>query len=147
MRRQLACCLLVACLASLVIWIETSQKGNAAMAAAAEAKSGELVVHNVYFTLLESTPANREKLVADCRKYLVNHPGVAYFACGTVVPDLDREVNVRDWDVGLHIIFENRAAHDRYQTAPDHLKFIELNRPTWKQVRVFDTDGERILPK
>ena len=60
---------------------------------------------------------------------------------------LQREVNVRDWDVGLHIVFESRAAHDTYQTAPDHLKFIAENKPTWKQVRVFDTDGERIIPK
>lgn len=117
------------------------------MAAADAAKTDQLVVHNVYFTLLDSSPANRDKLLAACRKYLVNHPGVAYFACGTVVPDLTRDLNVRDWDVGLHIVFESRAAHDRYQTAPDHLKFIEENRASWKQVRVFDTDGERILPQ
>lgn len=123
-----------------------SEKGNQAMAAP-DAKSSQLVVHNVYFTLLESTPENRETLLAACRKYLVNHPGVAYFACGTVIPDLDREVNDRDWDVGLHIVFENRAAHDRYQTAPDHLKFIDENRPLWKQVRVFDTYAERATPK
>lgn len=147
MRRHLAVGIFVACLAGFGIWIDNHQKGNSAMAAAALAKSDQLVVHNVYFTLLDSTPANRDKLVAACRKYLVNHPGVAYFACGTVVPDLDREVNVRDWDVGLHIVFDSRASHDRYQTAPDHLKFIEENKPTWKQVRVFDTDGEQSIPK
>jgi hypothetical protein len=117
------------------------------MAAESPSDANKLLIHNVYFTLLDSTPANREKLVAQCRKYLVNHPGVAYFACGTVVPDLERDLNVRDWDVGLHIIFDNRAAHDQYQPAADHLKFIEDNRALWKQVRVFDTYGERVLPK
>jgi hypothetical protein len=42
----------------------------------------------------------------------------------------------------LHVVFENRAAHDAYQTAPRHLKFIEENKATWKKVRVFDSDVE-----
>jgi hypothetical protein len=117
------------------------------MAASDQSTAKQLLMHNVYFTLLDSTPANREKLVDQCKKYLVHHPGVAYFACGTIVPDLDRDLNVRDWDVGLHIIFENREMHDRYQPAADHLKFIEDNRALWKQVRVFDTYGERVMPK
>lgn len=109
--------------------------------------STPLLIHNVYFTLQENTPANREKLLAQCRKYLVGHEGLAHFTCGTVVPDLDREVNVRDWDVGLHMVFENRAAHDRYQTSPEHRQFIEESRALWKQVRVFDTYGQRAEPK
>ena len=28
----------------------------------------------------------------------------------------------------------------RYGVAPDHLKFVEENKPGWKQVRVFDSD-------
>lgn len=145
MYRWLLGCGVALALGSVYLCLD-GEKGNQAMAAG-DAKNGQIVVHNVYFSLLESTPANRDKLVASCRKYLVNHPGVAYFACGTVVSDLDREVNDRDWDVGLHIVFTDRAAHDRYQTAPDHLKFIEENRPTWKQVRVFDTSGEQSTPK
>lgn len=137
---------LALCLGVCYFWLD-DEKGNLAMAASDQSKADQLVIHNVYFTLAESTPANREKLVAACRKYLVNHPGVVYFACGTLVPDLERDLNVRDWDVGLHIIFENRAAHDRYQPAPDHLKFIEENRSSWKQVRVFDSYGERVIPK
>jgi hypothetical protein len=119
------------------LWF-VSQKGTSAMAA--DDKPATMLVHDVYFTLQESTPENREKLLAACRKYLVDHPGVVLFACGTPA-DLDRPVNDRAWDVGLHVVFESRAAHDRYQTAPAHLKFIDENRSTWKQVRVFDTDA------
>lgn len=107
---------------------------------AADDKPATMLVHDVFFTLQESTPENREKLLAACRKYLVDHPGVVFFACGTP-SDLDRPVNDRAWDVGLHVVFESRADHDRYQTAPAHLQFIEENRSTWKQVRVFDTDA------
>ena len=54
--------------------------------------------------------------------------------------DLDRSVNDRDFDVGLHLVFKDRAAHDLYQNAPRHLQFIEENKATWKKVRVFDSD-------
>jgi hypothetical protein len=111
--------------------------------AAAQEKQGAvpMLAHNVYFKLHDSTPEARAKLVAACKKYLTDHPGTAFFACGTVA-DLDREVNDRDFDVGLHIIFKDRASHDAYQIAPRHLKFIEENKAGWKKVRVFDDDAE-----
>ncbi len=99
-----------------------------------------MLVHNVYFALHDSTPANREQLVNACRKYLSQHPGTVLFAAGTL-SDLDREVNDRDWDVGLHLVFVNRAAHDAYQVHPEHHKFIDENKATWKKVRVFDSDA------
>jgi hypothetical protein len=98
-----------------------------------------LLVHNVYFALKDNTPAAREALVASCRKYLSQHPGTVFFACGTLAEELKREVNDRGFDVALHIVFENQAAHDRYQDAPQHHQFIEENRATWAKVRVFDS--------
>jgi len=98
-----------------------------------------LLVHNVYFTLKEPTDENRKKLVAACDKYLSGHPGTVFYAAGTLA-DLDRPVNDRDFDVGLHVIFKDRAAHDAYQTAPKHLQFIEENKPHWAKVRVFDSN-------
>jgi hypothetical protein len=99
-----------------------------------------MLVHNVYFTLHESTPESRQKMLDACRKYLTDHPGVHFFACGTLTPDLVRPVNERDWDVGLHMVFTDRAAHDTYQQHPRHVQFIEENRASWKKVRVFDSD-------
>lgn len=101
--------------------------------------SKPMLAHNVFFTLAESSPANREKLVAGCQKWLTDHPGVVFFAVGTP-SDLNRPVNDRDFDVGLHVIFEDRAAHDTYQDAERHLKFIEENKHLWNKVRVFDSD-------
>jgi hypothetical protein len=101
-----------------------------------------LLVHNVYFTLNESTPAAREKLLAACRKYLTGHAGVAYFAIGTLCAELDRPVNDLDYDVGLHMVFKSKADHDAYQVAQRHLDFIEENKTSWKKVRVFDTVAE-----
>ncbi|MBL8830027.1 MAG: Dabb family protein [Planctomycetaceae bacterium] len=99
-----------------------------------------MLAHNVYFALNEPTPANVQKLIAACHNYLSKHPGTVFYCSGSL-SDLDRPVNDRDWDVGLHVIFKDRAAHDAYQVHPEHLKFIEENKPSWKKVRVFDTDA------
>lgn len=100
------------------------------------------LAHMVYFSLKDRAPANVDALVAACRKYLSDHPGTVYFGVGKVVPDLDRPVNVRDFDVALQLVFESRAAHDAYQQAPRHLQFVDENKATWAQVRVFDANIE-----
>ena len=103
----------------------------------ADSKSQKLV-HNVFFTLKEGTPANIQKLVDACFKYLKDHPGVVHFGAGPLVAELERPVNVRDFHVGLLVVFASKQDHDTYQTAPAHLKFIEENKPTLDKVRVFD---------
>ncbi|MFN4260025.1 MAG: Dabb family protein [Gemmataceae bacterium] len=98
-----------------------------------------MLVHNVYFTLKDNSSAAKQKLVEACQKYLAKHPGTVYFSAGTLAEELDRPVNDRDWDVALHLVFKNKAAHDQYQDAPSHLRFIEENKDNWKKVRVFDS--------
>ena len=98
------------------------------------------VVHNVFFTLNDSTPDGRRNLVDACRKYLTGHPGTVYFSAGELCPSLARPVNDREFDVGLHVVFESMAHHDAYQNDPRHLQFIAENKPTWKKVRVFDSE-------
>ena len=108
---------------------------------AEEKAAGKMLAHNVYFVLNEKTEAAKAKLIAACKQHLTNHPGTVFFGVGTV-SDLDRPVNDRDWDVGLHLVFENMAAHDRYQTSSRHDKFVAENKTTWSKVRVFDADIE-----
>lgn len=107
---------------------------------AADKPGAKHIVHNVYFQLNESTPAGRDKLVAACKKYLTGHEGTVYFSAGVVCDALNRPVNDRDWDVGLHIVFNGMAAHDKYQEHPRHIAFIDENKATWKKVRVFDSE-------
>ncbi len=130
-RFAVAACLVAV---ALVLTINFSQ-GTSSMAD--EAKQ-PMLVHNVYFTLKEQTPENTQKLIDACYKYLKDHPGVVYFGAGPLVPELDRPVNVRDFNVALCVVFKTKKDHDVYQTAPLHLKFIEENKPTWDKVRVFD---------
>jgi len=98
-----------------------------------------MLAHNVYFALKDNSAASIAAMVADCRRYLSDHPGTVLFAAGTL-SDLSRDVNDRRFDVALHVVFEDRASHDAYQKAAAHLEFIQRNKENWKQVRVFDSD-------
>jgi hypothetical protein len=135
MKAVSTCVCLLSLVAAALVFLAAHER-TATMAADVQQP---LLVHNVYFSLNDNSPANVQKLVASCKKYLTDHPGTVLFAAGTV-SDLDRSVNDRDFDVGLHIVFKDRAAHDVYQNAPRHLQFIEENKATWKKVRVFDSD-------
>ncbi len=99
-----------------------------------------MLAHNVYFALKNSSDTAVQALVTACRKYLVSHPGIVFFACGTRQKELTRPVNDQDFDVSLHIVFESKAAHDAYQDAPLHHTFVEENKDNWAKVRVFDSE-------
>jgi hypothetical protein len=98
-----------------------------------------MLAHAVYFSLNDRTPEAAARLVASCREHLTGHPGTVFFSAGTVA-DYDRQVNDRDFDVALLIVFESRAAHDAYQVAERHRQFIAANATDWARVRVFDAD-------
>jgi len=101
-----------------------------------------MLVHNVFFTLNDFSSEAQQKLIAACNRCLADQAGVKFFAVGTLVKDLDRPVNDLNFHVGLHVVFENRAAHDVYQVSPQHVQFIDENKDNWKQVRVFDSTDD-----
>ncbi|QGJ72337.1 Stress responsive A/B Barrel Domain [Planctomycetales bacterium 10988] len=123
----------------LAIFLAGGMLGWGTMNHAAEKETSGMIVHDVYFQLKDNSPAKTQELVDACVKYLKPQPGVVFFACGTMAKEFDRPVNDRDWDVGLHVVFTDQAAHDRYQEDANHLKFIEENKENWAKVRVFDT--------
>jgi hypothetical protein len=96
------------------------------------------LAHHVFFTLKNNDSATVDSLVADCQKYLKDHDGVVDFSVGRRDAELNREVNAK-FDVSLHVIFRDRAAHDAYQTEPMHLEFIERQKENWAQVQVCDS--------
>jgi len=98
-----------------------------------------MLSHDVYFALNDNSTKAKKELIAGCKKYLSKHPGTVWFAAGMLVEEHQRDVNDRDFDVALHIIFKDKASHDKYQKAADHHKFIEEFKDNWKSVRVFDS--------
>jgi hypothetical protein len=97
-----------------------------------------MIAHNVYFTLSDNSPAAVRAMVADCRRYLADMPGIVFYAGGTPY-DADRASSDADFDASVHVVFENRAALDAYMAAPKHLELIEKYRHNWKDVRAFDS--------
>jgi hypothetical protein len=98
-----------------------------------------MLAHNVYFSLIDRSAAARQRLIEACHRFLAPHAGIVFYAAGVLAEELRRDVNVRDFDVGLHIVFVDQSAHDRYQETPAHLQFIAENKANWKGVRVFDS--------
>ena len=112
--------------------------GRQAHEGAAE-DSEKMLVHGVYFTLKDKSDDARQKFVALCQKYLDGHDGTVHFGVGVRAEEFNREVNDQDFDIGLYLVFENKAAHDKYQDHPRHLEFIQQGREVWSKVRVFDS--------
>ncbi len=122
-------------LAGLLLGVSLAFAASSSLSTAPERE----LAHMVYFKLKDASGGSRAKLIAACKAYLSGHEGEVYFAVGSLAADFTRDVNDRDFDVSLHIVFKSKAAHDKYQEHARHLKFIEENRENWAKVRVFDS--------
>jgi hypothetical protein len=113
-----------------------------ALALSSKANSAEtqpMLSHDVFFSLKDHSPQAKQELIAACKKYLTDHPGTVRFAVGPIATEMKRDVNDRAFDVALHLVFKNKAAHDQYAKAARHQKFIEETQDKWEKVRVFDS--------
>jgi hypothetical protein len=119
MRKLLVSSVAVVAVVAVTLVLKTHQATEAA------GSKGPMIGHMVYFSLKDNSAQAKEKLVAACKKHLAKHPGQVFFAAGTLADDLKRPVNDRDFDVALHLVFEDRKAHNQYQDAPRHKQFIE----------------------
>jgi hypothetical protein len=105
-----------------------------------EAQAAEpQLAHAVYFTLKDQSPKSREKFVAICEKYLTGHRGAVSFACGTIAEDVKEPVSDREFDVALHVIFENKGMVAEYLKSERHDKFVAEIKDLVAKVRVFDS--------
>jgi Stress responsive A/B Barrel Domain len=105
---------------------------------AAEASEPQLA-HAVYFTLKDQSPKSREAFIASCDKYLTGHKGAVSYTIGTIAEDVKEPVSDREFDVALHVVFENKAALGEYLKSERHDKFVADNKASFAKVRVFDS--------
>jgi hypothetical protein len=142
MRSILACGLVLGVVLFGALWNRAEQVRAARLAeeAAKSARdAGESqIAHMVYFTLKDNSAEAKKKMVEACKKYLTEHDGTVYFSAGIRGEDFNRQINDREFDVALHLVFKDKASHDKYQDHERHKKFIEENKDNWKKVRVFD---------
>ncbi len=96
-----------------------------------------MFVHNVLFTLQGDKLAASQQLQSAMEAHLRSIPGVRHLWTGRPLP-AERPVIDNDYDVALCVVFDDKAAHDAYQTHPRHLEFIKQAGRYWAKVRVID---------
>ena len=111
---------------------ELGRRAERLVAEYLQARGFQIVGQNVRVGRLEiDLIARRRELLVFCEVRARRHDRLVAPAA-TI--DLDR-----DWDVGLHVVFQDKASHDKYQVSERHKQFVEENRTAWKKVRVFDS--------
>ncbi len=97
------------------------------------------LAHLVFFNLKDQSDESCEKLIEACETRLAHQPGILFFGVGLRGEEFTRPVNADDYQVGLHIVFESKSAHDVYQESDDHQAFLAENKPNFASIRVYDT--------
>jgi hypothetical protein len=96
-------------------------------------------VHSVIFYLKKDTPAaKREAMIADCHKMLGKIPTVRGLWVGEPAAKSTPDIAVKDFHVGLLVLFENSDGLKTYLDHADHLKFVEIYLPLVEKVVVYD---------
>ena len=93
----------------------------------------------VFFTLKDPSGAGIKRQVTACQQHLTDHTGVSHFSVGPRGEEFTRPVNNQSYHVGLHVVFQDKQAHDDYQVHPRHVAFIEENKEYWEKVEIFDS--------
>jgi hypothetical protein len=95
--------------------------------------------HSVMFTLNDRSAKSREAFVASCEKYLTGHRGTVSFTVGTIAEDVTEPVSDREFDVALHVVFEDKSMLAEYLKSKRHDEFVAENKALFAKVRVFDS--------
>ena len=107
--------------------------------AQAPAMAGRVFVHHVYFWLKEPGDAQaRDALLGGLRR-LRAAPDILWSHIGLPV-ESERGVVDDSYSVSWLVFLADKAAEERYQVDPIHLKFVEECSPLWERVVVYDTE-------
>ena len=99
-----------------------------------------MLVHSVYFWLKPDLTDVQRAAFLHALSALKDVPGVTAFYLGTPASVPARPVVELSFDHSITCVFENLAAHDAYQAHALHLAFLEVGRPLWSRVQIYDAD-------
>jgi hypothetical protein len=94
--------------------------------------------HSLYFSLTNKSKASIKKFTDICVKYLSPHPGIQLFTTGGLT-DIKRDVSVRNFDVGVDIVYESKKAYDNYLKSKGHDAFFPATKGMIKDTYIFDS--------
>jgi hypothetical protein len=97
--------------------------------------------HVVLFWTDPAKPGAADALVAGAKQYLNQAPGILHFHVGRMASS-PRPVVDQSYQVGLNVVFTDKAAQDAYQVHPAHVEFVEkVFKPNCVKVLVYDFEG------
>lgn len=100
-----------------------------------------MIIHTVFFSLTDKTPAVFDAFLEDTKTFGKAIPGVAFFQVGTAIADRDDPIFDQDFDVMLVSVFPNQKSLDTYLVHPDHVAYCERNASNWKNIRIADAQS------
>lgn len=99
-------------------------------------------VHCVFFDCGSATAAEEiEAQVADAQDLLAKIPTVKLVHSGQRDVTMQRPVSATDFQIGLTVIFDDRAGLDLYANHPLHLEYMARYKKNWQGIRVYDFEG------
>ena len=99
-----------------------------------------MFVHHVFFWMKEDITDDDFKTF---EKGVSTLPVIDLVKFGDVgkPASTNRPIIERSYSYSLLLVFENKTAHDEYQTHPVHLKFIENCSMLWNRVLIYDSES------
>ena len=98
-----------------------------------------MFIHNVYFWLKPGLSDEDLSSFAQGLDTLTHDPAAKGGHCGKPAAT-DRGVVDNSYTYGLIVVFEDLAAHDRYQEGAVHLDFLAAHADKWERVVVSDVE-------
>ncbi len=99
-------------------------------------------VHVVCFTLNPGTPDDRLRAqIADADALLAGIPTVRMVRSGPRDRAMQRPVSVTDFDIGLAVIFDDKAGYEVYADHPLHVEYVNRHKEGWAKVSVIDFEA------
>ena len=72
-----------------------------------------------FFQLSDTSTELVDRFVELCRKYLGQHPGQRHFSVGIRALEINRDVSGKNFEVSVHMIFEDIDAFNQYSASPE----------------------------
>lgn len=104
----------------------------------ADGNMPQSLFHSIYFSLKDTSAANIKRFTEICLKYLSPHPGIQEFTIGGLT-DIKRDVSVRNFDVGVDIVYESKKAYDDYLNSQGHKDFFPATEGMITNTYIFDS--------
>ena len=89
-----------------------------------EAVTSRPFAHMFFFQLADTSRELVQRFIDLCVKYLGGHPGQRHFSVGVRALEINRDVSGTDFEVSVHMIFDDSAAFQAYSASKSHEVFI-----------------------